>query len=114
MKLAMKSGASLTFLALVTMMVNVGPLASHATAQTPLVLACYPGAPETFFREELIPRFEKQFDAKVTYLTSNSAATIAKLQAQKDDPQIDLACIDDGPLVQAKAMGLVQPTDPSK
>jgi putative spermidine/putrescine transport system substrate-binding protein len=85
-----------------------------AEAATPLVLACYPGAPETFFREEVIPRFEKQFDAKVTYLTGNSPGTIAKLQAQKDDPQIDVACIDDGPLVQAKGMGLVQATDPSR
>jgi putative spermidine/putrescine transport system substrate-binding protein len=85
-----------------------------ANATTNLVLACYPGAPETFIREEIIPRFEKQFDAKVTYLTGNSPGTIAKLQAQKDNPQIDLACIDDGPLVQAKGMDLLQPVDPSK
>jgi putative spermidine/putrescine transport system substrate-binding protein len=83
-------------------------------AATNLVLACYPGAPETFIREEIIPRFEKQFDAKITYLTGNSPGTIAKLQAQKADPQIDLACIDDGPLVQAKGMDLVQATDPAK
>jgi putative spermidine/putrescine transport system substrate-binding protein len=88
--------------------------AYQVQAATPLVLACYPGAPETFFRSEIIPRFEKEFDAKVTYLTSNSPGTIAKMQAQKDDPQIDVACIDDGPLVQAKGMGLVQATDPSK
>lgn len=85
-----------------------------ASATTNLVLACYPGAPETFIREEIIPRFEKQFDAKITYLTGNSPGTIAKLQAQKSDPQIDLACIDDGPLVQAKGMDLVQATDRSK
>lgn len=86
----------------------------EAQAATPLVLACYPGAPETFFREEIIPRFEKQFDAEVTYLTGNSPGTIAKMQAQKDDPQIDVACVDDGPLVQAKGMGLVQATEPAK
>ncbi len=85
-----------------------------ASATTNLVLACYPGAPETFIREEIIPRFEKAFNAKVTYLTGNSPGTIAKLQAQKDDPQIDVACIDDGPMVQAKGMGLVQATDPAK
>lgn len=83
-------------------------------ATTNLVLACYPGAPETFIREEIIPRFEKANDVKVTYLTGNSPGTIAKLQAQKDDPQIDVACIDDGPMVQAKGMGLVQATDPAK
>ena len=89
-------------------------LAASASATTSLVLACYPGAPETFIRDEIVPRFEKQFDAKVTYLTGHSPATIAKLQAQKDDPKIDLACIDDGPLVQAKGMDLVQPTDPAR
>lgn len=89
-------------------------LSSYASATTNLVLACYPGAPETFIREEIIPRFEKAFDAKVTYLTGNSPGTIAKLQAQKDNPQIDVACIDDGPMVQARGMGLVQATDLSK
>ena len=83
-----------------------------AEAATPLVLACYPGAPETFIRDEIIPRFEKQFDAKVTYVTGNSPGTIAKLEAQKANPQIDVACIDDGPLVQAKGMGLLEPVDP--
>lgn len=87
---------------------------TSALAVTNLVLACYPGAPETFIREEIIPRFEKQFDAKVTYLTGNSPGTIAKLQAQKADPQIDVACIDDGPMVQAKGMELVQATDLAK
>jgi len=71
----------LSYSAMVTLASTVGT--TIASAQTALVIACYPGAPETFFRDELIPRFEKQFDAKVTYLTSNSAATIAKLQAQK-------------------------------
>ena len=75
------------------------------------MLACYLGAPETFIREEIIPPFEKQFDAKVTYLTGNSPGTIAKLQAQKADPQIDVACVDDGPMVQARGMDLVQATD---
>jgi putative spermidine/putrescine transport system substrate-binding protein len=103
---------SISLLAFAALGVMAADKAAQAT--TPLVLACYPGAPEDFFRAEIIPRFEKQFDAKVTYLTSNSPATIAKLEAQKNDPQIDVACIDDGPLVQAKGMGLVQPTDPSK
>jgi putative spermidine/putrescine transport system substrate-binding protein len=102
----------LSYSAMVTLASTVGT--TIASAQTALVIACYPGAPETFFRDELIPRFEKQFDAKVTYLTSNSAATIAKLQAQKSDPQIDLACIDDGPLVKAKGMDLVQATTADK
>src|ERR1700753_2626914 len=105
MKLGLKKSISL--LAFAAFGVMAADKAAMAT--TPLVLACYPGAPEDFFRAEIIPRFEKQFDAKVTYLTSNSPATIAKLQAKKNDPQIDVACIDDGPLVQAKGMGLVQP-----
>src|SRR3954469_15162255 len=107
--------ASLTsFRAVLLCSVLTALATTAASAQTALVIACYPGAPETFFREELIPRFEKQFDVKVTYLTSNSAATIAKLQAQKSDPQIDLACIDDGPLVKAKGMDLVRVTPADK
>jgi putative spermidine/putrescine transport system substrate-binding protein len=79
-----------------------------------LVVACYGGSFEKGMKENIIPQFEKKFNAKVTYITGSSTDTLAKLQAQKDKPQIDVAFIDDGPQAQAKAFGLLAPFDKAK
>jgi putative spermidine/putrescine transport system substrate-binding protein len=84
-----------------------------ASAANEVVLACYAGDIQDYFVKQILPAFEKQYDAKVTYLPGVSLATISKLQAQKDNPQIDVACLDDGPQYQAKAAGLLQATDPA-
>src|SRR4029078_703517 len=69
---------------------------------------------QEYIEGDILPAFEKEFNVKVSYLPGVSLATISKLQAQQDSPQIDLACLDDGPREQAKEMGLLQATDPSK
>lgn len=79
-----------------------------------LVIAAYGGSFEKGMKETIIPAFEQKFNAKVTYITGSSADTVAKLQAQKDKPQIDVAFIDDGPQAQAKALGLLAPLDTNK
>jgi putative spermidine/putrescine transport system substrate-binding protein len=91
----------------------LGASAPAARAADEVVLACYAGDIQDYFVKQILPNFEKQYNAKVTYLPGVSLATISKLQAQKDHPQIDVACLDDGPQYQAKAMGLLQPTDPA-
>lgn len=89
--------------------------ANDAAAQEKtLVLACYAGDIEQYLEKDVIPGFEKESGAKVTYIPGVSTATIAKLQAEKDNPQIDVACLDDGPQAQAKSLGLLQATDPAK
>jgi putative spermidine/putrescine transport system substrate-binding protein len=88
--------------------------AAAQNAPRELVLACYAAGIQEYVESEILPDFEKEFNVKVTYLPGVSTATIAKLTAQKDNPQIDVACLDDGPRAQAKAMGLLQETSPSK
>jgi putative spermidine/putrescine transport system substrate-binding protein len=91
----------------------LGLAAPAARAADDIVLACYAGDIQDYFVKEILPGFEKQYNVKVTYLPGVSMATISKIQAQKDNPQIDAACLDDGPQYQAKALGLLQATDPS-
>ncbi|MDW6021131.1 ABC transporter substrate-binding protein [Mesorhizobium sp. BAC0120] len=79
-----------------------------------MTIACYAAGIQEYVEGDILPAFEKEFNVKVSYLPGVSLATISKLQAQKDNPQIDVACLDDGPREQAKAMGLLQATDPSK
>jgi putative spermidine/putrescine transport system substrate-binding protein len=76
-----------------------------------LVLAAYGGSYEKKMKETLIPKFEKEYGVKVTYITGSSVDTLSKLQAQKDKPQIDAVFLDDGPQAQAKSFGLLAPLD---
>ena len=56
-------------------------------------------------RKDIIPPFEKKYGVKIEYVAGNSTDTLAKLQAQKGNQQIDVAIVDDGPMYQAVALG---------
>ncbi|MGZ9058542.1 MAG: extracellular solute-binding protein, partial [Burkholderiaceae bacterium] len=69
--------------------------------QKTLYVAGYGGTFEQTLRKEIFPAFEKKHDVKVEYVAGNSTDTLAKLQAQKGNQQIDVAIVDDGPMYQA-------------
>ena len=77
-----------------------------ALAQTKtLYVAAYGGSFEQTMRRDIIPPFEKKYGVKIEYVAGNSTETLAKLQAQKGNQQIDVAIVDDGPMYQAVALG---------
>ncbi|AXI10406.1 ABC transporter substrate-binding protein [Oceanobacillus zhaokaii] len=78
-----------------------------------LVVAGYGGNYEEEFKKNIIPAFEEKYNVKVQYITGSSVATLSKLQAQKDNPEIDVAIIDDGPQAQARSLDLIAPLDES-
>src|ERR1700682_1824354 len=83
-------------------------LAAAAGAQAQqktFYVAGYGGSFEQTMRKEIIPVFEKKHGVKVEYVAGNSTDTLAKLQAQKGNQQIDVAIVDDGPMYQAVALG---------
>jgi putative spermidine/putrescine transport system substrate-binding protein len=80
-----------------------------ARAQQTLYVAGYGGFFEQTIRKEIIPVFEQTHNVKVAYITGNSADTMAKLQAQKGNQQIDIAIADDGPMYQAIELGFCGP-----
>jgi putative spermidine/putrescine transport system substrate-binding protein len=73
--------------------------------QKTLFVAGYGGSYEQTMRKEVIPAFEKQANVKVEYVAGNSTDTLAKLQAQKGNQQIDVIIVDDGPAYQAVSLG---------
>src|SRR5512143_248127 len=73
--------------------------------QKTLYVAGYGGSFEKTVREEVIPQFEQANGVKVEYVAGNSTDTLAKLQAQKGNQQIDVAIVDDGPMYQAIQLG---------
>jgi putative spermidine/putrescine transport system substrate-binding protein len=79
--------------------------AAPAAAQQKLYVAGYGGSFEQTIRKEVMPGFEKKFGVSVEYVAGNSTDTLAKLQAQKGNQQIDVAIVDDGPMYQAIQLG---------
>ncbi|KIU44182.1 MULTISPECIES: ABC transporter substrate-binding protein [Bradyrhizobium] len=73
--------------------------------QKTLYVAGYGGSFEKTIREQVIPGFEKENGVKVEYVAGNSTDTLAKLQAQKGNQQIDVIIVDDGPMYQAIQLG---------
>ena len=73
--------------------------------QKTLYVAGYGGSYEKTIRDEVIAAFEQANGIKVEYVAGNSTDTLAKLQAQRGNQQIDVAIVDDGPMYQAIQLG---------
>ncbi|MXQ12237.1 ABC transporter substrate-binding protein [Microvirga makkahensis] len=89
----------------VSLVALVASVASASAQQKTLYVAGYGGSFEKTMRDEVIPDFEKKHNVKVEYVAGNSTDTLAKLQAQKGNQQIDVAIVDDGPMYQAIELG---------
>ncbi|SEF82755.1 ABC transporter substrate-binding protein [Bosea lathyri] len=83
----------------------LGASTAALAQQKTIFVAGYGGSYEQSMRKEVIPAFEKQANVKIEYVAGNSTDTLAKLQAQKGNQQIDVAIVDDGPAYQAVALG---------
>ena len=79
-----------------------------------LVIAAWGDPYEAGWRKSLVPEFEKKHNVKVVWVQGFSSQTLAKLRAQKDKPEIDVAMLDDGPHQVAVQLGLVEKIDRSK
>ncbi len=90
---------------LTTALVALLGFAAPSEAQKTLYVAGYGGSFEQTMRKDVIPDFEKAHGVKVEYVAGNSTDTLAKLQAQKGNQQIDVAILDDGPMYQAIDLG---------
>ncbi len=94
--------------ALVAALALAGAVSAQAQQKT-FYVAGYGGSFEQTMRKEIIPAFEKKHGVKVEYVAGNSTDTLAKLQAQKANQQIDVAIVDDGPMYQAIQLGFCAP-----
>jgi Spermidine/putrescine-binding periplasmic protein len=78
---------------------------SGAAVAEDLYVGSYGGSTETLFKKSIIPNFEKETGARVIYVAGNSTDTLAKLQAERNNPQFDVIIVDDGPMQQAVQFG---------
>lgn len=98
----MKISGLFTAVSLAALVVSATPAMAQ---QKTLYVAGYGGSFEKTMRDEVIADFEKKHGVKVEYVAGNSTDTLAKLQAQKGNQQIDVAIVDDGPMYQAIELG---------
>lgn len=87
-------------------------LAAPALAQArTLIVAGYGGTFEQTMRDHAIPPFERQHGVRVEYVAGNSTDTLARLQAQRGNQQIDVGILDDGPMFMAIQLGFCAPIE---
>lgn len=80
--------------------------------QKTLYVAGYGGSVETIMRQKVFPAFEKAHNLTISYVPGNSTDTLAKLQAQKGHPDLDIVIMDDGPMQRALQLGFCAKIDP--
>jgi len=99
---------------LVTWMAVMGTSCPIAfAAQRELVVVNFGGTFGENWRKLVIQPFAKENNVKVTEVVSVTFDTLAKLRAQKDNPQIDVALMAEPGLVLAAKEGLIDPLDPA-
>jgi putative spermidine/putrescine transport system substrate-binding protein len=89
-------------------------VASVQAKPVDLYVAAYGGSSQEILTKEVFPAFEKENNVKIHYSAGVSTITLAKLLSQKDNPDIDVAFIDDGPMSQAVALGMCEPVEALK
>ncbi|WJS05484.1 ABC transporter substrate-binding protein [Roseibium aggregatum] len=81
----------------------------NAKAEEALYLAAYGGSTEAVLKDMILPEFEEEHGVRIEYVAGTSTNNLARLQAQRDNPEIDVAILDDGPMQQAVDLGLCAP-----
>jgi putative spermidine/putrescine transport system substrate-binding protein len=83
--------------------------ASSAHADPVLYLGMNGGTMERLYADEVLPIFEKANHVKVTIVPGTSSDILAKVQANKEHPQMHVMFLDDGIMYRAISMGLCSP-----
>jgi putative spermidine/putrescine transport system substrate-binding protein len=79
-----------------------------------LVVTVFGGTLEKAWRANVIEPFEKQFNAKVRVVSGLSVENLAKLRAQKDNPEIDVFMFDTPIALIGAKEGLLETLDATR
>ena len=80
---------------------------AHADTKT-IYVGMNGGTMEKNFSAAIFPDFEKANNVKVVVVPGTSADIMAKMQAQKDKPQMHVVFLDDGVMYRATSMNLCE------
>jgi putative spermidine/putrescine transport system substrate-binding protein len=91
------------------------PVASKAGAlENELVFAGRGGSFGNIFQKSLLPKFEAKFNCKVTMIMSESGPGLAKVVAQRANPQVDVLWTVEPTHARAFALGVIDRLDYSR
>lgn len=88
----------------------LGAFATPALAADTLVISVY-GFAQDAFKEIVYDPFEAMCGCELVVETGNSVERLAKLEARKDDPEIDMAVMSTHDALAAARKGITQPID---
>ncbi len=86
-------------------------IATEAISKESIVVNCFGGTFEQGWRKNIIQPFEKAMGIEILVETALSAPALAKMRAQKNNPQIDCFIMDDLVAIQAAQEGLYDKLD---
>jgi putative spermidine/putrescine transport system substrate-binding protein len=84
---------------------------SHAQTKT-LYIGMNGGTMEKNYTTHIFPAFEKAHDVKVVVIPGVSRETLAKMQAQKEKQQLQVALLDEEVMRRAVSMGMCEKLNP--
>lgn len=106
--------AMMVFAATALAAASHGASAQSSGGERTLVVAAWGDPYLSEWKKSLIPNFEKKYNAHVVWVPGFSSQTMAKVEATKDNPNIDVAMLDEGPHQHLVEDGLVEKIDRSK
>jgi putative spermidine/putrescine transport system substrate-binding protein len=89
------------------------PFIRRARAAGVVVLGCYGGSIEAFFRNAVLPPFEAETGIKVTYVSGTALSLLSKLLATRDQPELDVNWANNLTHAAAVQAGLIERIDPA-
>src|SRR4051812_1550278 len=93
----------------------VGKCSRSAVAQSNEIVITLPGGTlERVLRKSWVEPFQSKYNAKVLVVTGLTMENLAKLRAQKGNPQLDVVSFDPPGAVPAANEGLLEKLDPER
>jgi putative spermidine/putrescine transport system substrate-binding protein len=89
-------------------------LPRRAAAADEIVAATYPGSFEESYRKVLVPAFQKATKGDVVLTPILAVEQVAKITAAPNNPPIDVALLDEGPMLQASTKNIFEPFPAAK
>ncbi|MDI6870569.1 MAG: polyamine ABC transporter substrate-binding protein [Bacillota bacterium] len=90
------------------------PLAALAAEKKELVITLPGGSYEVGWKKNVLEPFSKKYGVTFRIVPGLTMETVAKMRAQKGNPEIDVVTLDTVGALQAEAEGLFEPIDPSR
>lgn len=106
----LRATAALLALLVLSLLTGLPSMAAKPT----LVVTVPGGSFEAGWAKNVIEPFQKKYNCEVLIERSLTMQTLAKMRAQKDNPQIDVAGMDEVAAAQGVAEGLFEKLDPER